>query len=398
MPKIRRIRPVLLSAAYANAHSNGEVLLHLPSQMRTTGLVEITLDNGVIGLGEGYLAVFAPEVFKAIVDLVGPALIDRDPFELERLIRDVATITGYWSLQGAAQHVVSAFEIALQDCRAQTLQVPVWRLLGGETNRSLKLYASGGDSIHPEAMSEELRAVQALGIGLFKIRARNHQAAKAAWCQRHGQVLDIEIAIDMTQNLAVPSQSVSDILEFLAKLGSLGGRTPYFLEEALGPQEIASYLNLRAKVPHTRIAGGEIVTTAGELCQRIERGCYDIAQPDATVIGGITPTLEVFSTARRYGVDVYVHCWGGPVGMMANYHAAIAGGGRVTEWPMPAYPLRDALAMAPWKIQKGFLTLPDLPGLGMRLTPEVEKTYAYRPEAVYHCLVDPSKIPPANWT
>ena len=63
MPIIRSVRPVLLSAPYGDAKSNLEVLLHLPSGLRTTGLVEIVLDDGTVGLGEGYLAVFAPKVF-----------------------------------------------------------------------------------------------------------------------------------------------------------------------------------------------------------------------------------------------------------------------------------------------------------------------------------------------
>ncbi len=398
MPKITQIRPVLLSAPYADRHASVEVRLCLPSGWRTTGVVEITLDNGIKGLGEGYLAVFAPHVFTATVELVAPALLGRDPCDLERLMRDLALTTGYWSLQGAAQHVVSACEIALQDCRAQILGVPVWRLLGGEANRPIKLYASGGDSIGPVEMAQEFAAIRTLGIDLFKIRARQHQAAKAAWCQRHGAPLGIAIAVDMTQNLAVPSQSVSDIIGFLEETIRRGGHHPYFLEEALGPQELAKYVELRAQLPGIRVAGGEIVSTAFELCHRIERGCYDIAQPDATVIGGIGPTLDVFAAGRRHGTEIFVHCWGGPVGMMANYHAALAGGGRVAEWPLPRYALRDEMVTAPWQIERGQLTLPDTPGLGVHLTSELERKFPFRTDAVYHCLVDPTVLPPADWS
>ncbi len=396
-PKIISVRPVLLSAPYSDARTDLEVILHLPAGWRTTGLVEITLDNGIVGLGEGYLAVFAPHVFEEIVELVAPVLLGRDPQDLARLYRDISLVTGYWSLQGAAQHVVSAVEIALQDCRAQLLSVPVWRLLGAEANRPLKLYASGGDAVGPGPMLGELDRIKALGIDVVKIRARNHQADKTRWCQRHAAERGIAVAVDMTQNLAVPSQSVSDILRYLEEVRRDGGPMPVFLEEALGPQEIENYVTLRARVPGTRIAGGEIVTTSVELCHRIEQGCYDVAQPDATVIGGIGPTLEVFSTARRHGVEVYVHCWGGPVGMMANYHAALAGGGTVTEWPIKPYVLRDALLVQPWQIAGGQITLPDTPGLGVRLTPEIEREYAFREEAVYRCLVDPAQIPPADW-
>ena len=64
MSKIRKVRPILLSAPYANQDTNFEVKLHLKSGYRTCGMVEITLDNGTKGLGEGYIAVFAPKVFK----------------------------------------------------------------------------------------------------------------------------------------------------------------------------------------------------------------------------------------------------------------------------------------------------------------------------------------------
>ena len=395
--KIQRVRAVLLSAPYADARTSAEVILHLPSGLRTTGLVEIALDDGRTGLGEGYLAVFAPQVFVAIVDLLAPVLVGRDVEDVERLLREVRTTTGYWSFQGAAQHVVSAVEIALQDLRAQLRGVPVWKLLGGAANRPLRLYASGGDSVGPEPMQREIEAIAAHGIGTFKIRARSHQAEKVAWCQRRGAGHGIQIAVDMTQNLAIPSQTLDDITRFLREVQRAGGSAPVFLEEPFGPLEIGQFVELRCK-KWLRVAGGEIVTTAADLAQRLRQGCYDIVQPDATVVGGIGAVLEVFSAAKECGAEVYVHCWGGPVGMMANYHAALAGGGELVEWPLPSYPLREAMAAEPWRIDGGHLRLPEVPGLGVRLTPEIEREYAFRSEAVYRCLVDPGRLPTADWT
>ncbi|MDB6169287.1 MAG: hypothetical protein JWM88_2151 [Verrucomicrobia bacterium] len=398
MSKIARIRTVLLSAPYSEPPTSAEVQLHLPAGWRTIGMVEITLENGITGLGEGYLAVFAPQVFRSIVDLVTPMLVGRDPLGFDQILRDLTLTTGYWSWQGAARHVVSACEIALQDVRAQLLGVSVARMLGAGERRTLQLYASGGDSLTPAAMTREIAAVKSLGIDLFKIRARNHEAAKTAWCQRHASAHGIGIAVDMTQNLAVPSQSIADIRRFLEAVSSAEGGAPFFLEEALGPDEIGRYRELRAAVPQCRIAGGEIVTTAAELRHRLGEGCYDIVQPDATVIGGIAETLEVFSAARRHKAEVFVHCWGGPVGMMANYHAALAGGGRTAEWPMPRFELRDALVSKPWIVRAGTLELPESPGLGVRLTPEIEAKYPFREDAVYRCLTDPSRLLQADWS
>jgi L-alanine-DL-glutamate epimerase-like enolase superfamily enzyme len=82
---------------------------------------------------------------------------------------------------------------------------------------------------------------------------------------------------------------------------------------------------------------------------------------------------------------------------MANDHAALAGGGTVAEWPIKPYALREAMLAEPWRIERGQLLLSDTPGLGVRLTPEIEREFPFREDAVYRCLVDPSKAPAADW-
>ncbi|MCW5852130.1 MAG: mandelate racemase/muconate lactonizing enzyme family protein [Anaerolineae bacterium] len=388
MSRISRIRPVLLSAPYAWP-GNLEVQRHLPTGYRTIGLVEVTLDDGTTGLGEGYLAVFAPAVFVAIVDLIAPYLLGRDANQIHARYRDMCQVTDYWSLQGAARHVISALEIALLDARAKQLGVPAHALLGGRAVEAMRLYGSGGDSITLEDMQAELDLLSERGIGVFKIRARNHQVDKTVWTLDHAARRGIAVAVDMTQNLANPAQTVGDVVRFLDAVQARTAHPLFFLEEALGPADVDSFPALRARTS-TRIAGGEIVTTAQELCQRVRRGLYDLAQPDATVIGGVYQTLEVFAACRQHGCETVVHCWGSAVGLLANYHAAFAGGGRLAEWPMPAYDLREVLLVEPLRIQDGALRPPTAPGLGVQLTPEIEARYPFRPDAVYMCFPNPS--------
>lgn len=391
MSKIRKVRPILLSAPYANQDTNLEVKLHLKSGYRTCGMVEITLDNGTKGLGEGYIAVFAPKVFRELILLLRPYLIGKDVSEYHDIIKDISLVTGYWSLQGAARHAVSAIEIALFDCHAKELGIPVFKLLGENENRPLQLYGSGGDSVNPEAMLKEFEYLDNTGIGLFKIRARKHQVNKTIWCINEGQKRGIQIAVDMTQNLMMPGQSVSDVINFYQSVTEKSGSYLVFLEEVLGPDNLEDYKTLRKKV-NVKIAGGEIVTTISEMNLRIKNGYYDIVQPDATVIGGIKPVIDVITFGKRMNVETVVHCWGGPVGMMANYHAAIAGGTSLVEWPLPFYLLREAMITSPWNIDKGSLTIYSDPGLGVNLTPDIESEFPFREDAIYDCIVDVPKL------
>ncbi|WP_424860435.1 enolase C-terminal domain-like protein [Streptomyces sp. MMS24-I29] len=58
-----------------------------------------------------------------------------------------------------------------------------------------------------------------------------------------------------------------------------------FLEEPLGPARAHEYPALR-RAAGCPVAGGETVTTARELLERVAAGYYDMVQPDATVVGG----------------------------------------------------------------------------------------------------------------
>lgn len=93
--------------------------------------------------------------------------------------------------------------------------------------------------------------------------------------------------------------------------------------------------------------------------------------------------LDVFSGCRYHGCGVVVHAWCGAVGLMANYHAAFAGGGKLAEWPLPPYELRDAMLVEPLHIVDGQLQPPVVPGLGVRLETHIEQQYKFREDAVY---------------
>lgn len=393
MSKIVRIRPILLSAPYAHP-ANLEVQLHLPAGCRTCGLVKVTLDDGTAGLGEGYLAVFAPRVFVELVTLVAPYLIGKDAADFSARYGDLCGVCDYWGQQGAARHVVSAIEMALADAVAKQRGVPAWRLFAEQAPETVALYGSGGDSTSPQDMAQEIALLGGRGIRVFKIRARPAEARKAAWTLQNAARAGISVAIDMVQNLANPGQRVEDVVRFLGEVGRQTDERIAFLEESLGLGDLERYPVLRAQAGGVPIAGGEIVTTARELCARVRQGFYDYAQPDATVIGGIGQTLAVFAAARESGCQAVVHCWGGGVGLMANYHAAFAGGARLAEWPMPAFELREALMVEPLRIVDGSLVRPMAPGLGVQLTPECEQRFAFREGAVYRCLVGAPALPP----
>ncbi len=393
MIAIESVRCVLLSSPYADA-DDPEIKECFPNgPKRTIGMVELTLENGVTGLGEGYLAVFAPLVFKSIVELCAPYMIGKDATDLDRRVRDLRSVCDYWSLQGAARHVISAFEIALQDANAKSRGVPVWEMLGGANEDRMPVYGSGGCCDSKEQFLDEFECLERLGIGLYKMRAVKGDMLRTAWVLNQAGSRNIRVGVDMCQNLADPPQDVDDVVEFIEEVHARTSSRMAFVEEAIGPDRPERFKELRQRTD-VPVCGGEIITTPKEMIDRISDGVYDFVQPDASVIGGIGAVLEVYGAAKANGVGAVVHAWSGAAAIMASYHAAFAAGGDLVEYPMLDFPLAEEMIGDQARIEGGKLARPTAPGLGIGLSEELERRYPFDETAVYSCMLNDWGPPP----
>ena len=396
MPAIEKIRCVLLSSAYADA-DDPEIKECFPNgPKRTIGMVEVTLDNGVTGLGEGYMAVFAPKVFESIVELTRPYLLGKDGFDIDQCVRDLCSVCDYWSLEGAARHVTSAYEIALVDAKAKSMGVPAYDLFGGAQAESIQLYGSGGCCDQKEQFNRELDLLQSLGIELYKIRAINTDIQRTAWVLEESAQRGIRVGIDMCQNLADPPQAVDDVIAYVDSVRKLSQQPILFIEEAIGPDAPEGFKELRTRID-IDVCGGEIITTPKEMIRRINDDVYDFVQPDASVIGGISAVMEIFDAANARDTGVVVHAWGGAVAIMASYHAAFAANGKLVEYPMLDFPLGREMIGDQGRIEAGRLVKPTAPGIGTTLTPEMEVRYPFDETAVYSCMLHNWGPPPDHY-
>ena len=397
MAKIEKIRCVLLSSPYADA-DDPEIKECFPNgPKRTIGMVEVTLDNKITGLGEGYIAVFAPKVFQSIVDLTAPYVLGKDGFAIKERVKDLCSVCDYWSLQGAARHVTSAYEIALVDAKAKSLEVPAYELFGGAKTESIQIYGSGGCCDAKEQFERELDLLESLGIELYKIRAVKEDILRTSWALEASGNRGIKVGIDMCQNLADPPQAVDDVVAYVNSVRKHSNHPILFLEEAIGPDNPDGFKELRAKID-IDVCGGEIITTPKEMIARIKNDVYDFVQPDASVIGGIGAVMDIFKAGREHGTDVVVHAWGGAVAIMASYHAGFAAGGKLVEYPMLDFPLGREMIGDQGKIVKGQLMRPTAPGIGVTLTSDMEANYLFDESAVYSCMLhDWGPSPDSYW-
>ena len=119
------------------------------------------------------------------------------------------------------------------------------------------------------------------------------------------------------------------------------------------------------------------MTTFSEACQLVELNAIDVLQSDVNVIGGPTEHRKIADFAAARGIPVANHTWGTAIAIMANIHAQFAAEKHLAaELPFSANPLREVFQAEPI-VHGGCISLPGGPGLGVKLTPEIEKEFGW---------------------
>jgi L-alanine-DL-glutamate epimerase-like enolase superfamily enzyme len=149
-----------------------------------------------------------------------------------------------------------------------------------------------------------------------------------------------------------------------------------WLEEPL-PRYAFDHLGELNRLVELPIAGGENNSGLHEFRWMLERGAYDILQPDSRVSGGITELRKIGALAESFGKRVVPHHGGGGIGTIAHLHLVAAWPHApylelLHEPPIGSYGHRFGIFQNPPKVDAtGHMSLPEGPGLGVEIDPDL---------------------------
>ncbi|HEY0450274.1 mandelate racemase/muconate lactonizing enzyme family protein [Actinophytocola sp.] len=363
-------------------------------RLRSAAFVEIRLSTGEVGVGETYAGYFFPESVPLVVDYVRPILTGAEPFadpadlDVPALCARMRLCCAYWGRVGLGAAVLAGVEAALWDLKGKLLGVPVHALLGGARHGRLPAYATGGPSPWPAA--DLLRKFDHyLGLGFTAVKVSSGYVDPVSRQEVGGEPVALEAAkVEALRRHLGPDVGILldghmghregpdrwDAGTAGAVLDALAPHDVYLFEEPLPYGDLAGYARLRSPVP---VAGGEQLSTPDEFARFAERGCLDIAQPDAAWLG-----MSQFGEVARMFDRVAPHAWGAGGAVMQNVHAAFAAPNTaIVELPPDPGPLHTEIWGDSLRFHDGFLTAPDTPGLGITLSDRVKETYPFVPGA-----------------
>ncbi len=147
---------------------------------------------------------------------------------------------------------------------------------------------------------------------------------------------------------------------------------PSWVEEPVPPENLAALKKASEKIT-IPVATGERIHTRYEYRQLFELQAADIIQPDITHFGGLLETKKLAAWAETYYMLVAPHNVGGPVSTATALHFAASTPNFKIQEHFNDFTEEWVKAAAPGnpEVVNGYFTLPQGPGLGVKLNEDV---------------------------
>jgi len=347
-------------------------------------IIRIDTNQGVYGLGE-----VRDAGREGIALVLKPHLLGKNPLNIEPILDSIRNFAGQQRLGGG----YSAVDMALHDIAGKVYGVPAWRLVGSKYRDKIRIYCDTDQSKDPKVFAERLKKRKEKGFTFFKMDIGTSLVA-----HRPGAVNSLGVATEKgLQYLCEYIQAVRDAIGWEEPLASdhygpltLKDSIRYahafekydlaWLEDMIqighlgaggdAPKNWRAYKQL-SESTSTPIATGESLFGLEEGFQSlIENRAIDIIHPDPLTSGAIRETKRIADYAEMHGVQTAIHFAGSPVGCLASVHmAATIKHMLAMENHAVDIPWWDSLVTGPHKpiVDRGFITVPDSPGLGVEL-------------------------------
>jgi len=399
-----------LEAAVQNVSTNSK-----PSDLRITDLrvavvrgapmtcplIRIDTNQGIYGLGE-----VRDGASKNYALMLKSRLLNENPCSVDKVFRKIKQFGGH-ARQGGG---VCGVEMALWDLAGKAYNVPVYQMLGGKFRDQIRCYADTTQSPDAKLFGQRLKArmdkgftflKMDLGVGLVEklpgVVSRPLGTNSGSYRNTQHMFTGMELT---EKGVAAMVDYVAQVREVVGMevplaadhFGHIGVNSCIRLGRALEKYNLAwledmipwPYKDLLKQITNAvdiPILTGEDIFLKEPFIELCREHAVDMIHPDLATSGGILETKKIGDAAQEYGVAMAMHFAGTPISMMANVHCAAA-----TENFIALE--HHSVDVSWWEdmvngdkpiFDKGFVKVPDRPGLGITLNDEVVKQHLGEP-------------------
>jgi mannonate dehydratase len=369
-----------------------KTILTQPAGARLIIVKVLTSEPGLYGLGCATFTQRFHAVHAALEKHLKPFAIGRDVSRIEEFWQ-MAMVHGYWRNGPVLNNAISGIDEALWDIKGKMADMPVYDLLGGKTREAAAVYTHANGRV-PEEVADNVKQFMEDGYRYVRIQMGGYGGKGAQMVKPEGAPKGAYYdPRDYTRKMLGMMEHVrSEVGEEVELLHDIHERLQpidavrfakdvepfnlFFLEDALAPEDVAWFRNMRAQCA-TRLAMGELFNNPHEWKTLIEERLIDYLRMHVSQMGGITPARSVALYANANGVHTAWHGPGdtSPVGHAANLHLDLwAPNFGIQEWCRFNDLVYEMFPGLP-EVRDGYMYPNDKPGLGIDINEELAAEY-----------------------
>jgi L-alanine-DL-glutamate epimerase-like enolase superfamily enzyme len=368
----------------------------------TCPLIRIDTNQGIYGLGE-----VRDGASKNYALMLKSRLLGENPCNVDKVFRKVKQF-GSHARQGGG---VCGVEMALWDLAGKAYNVPIYQMLGGKFRDKIRCYADTTESHDPKVYGQRLKERRDQGFTWLKMDLGVDLVAEVPGALTRPAGVSVgggDRVQHMFTGMELTPKGVGLMGEYVAAIreqvgydvplsadhfGHIGVNSCIKLGKEMEKYNLAwledmipwQYTDLLKKIADAvdiPILTGEDIYLKENFIELARAHAVDIVHPDLATSGGILETKKIGDACQELGVPMAMHFAGTPVSCMANVHCAAA-----TENFLV---LENHSVDVPWWgdlvegiekpiVNKGFITVPDKPGLGITLNEAAVKQHLLEP-------------------
>ena len=393
-----------ISEQHVNQHSRPSELkitdlrvVNLKGLPMDLSLVRLDTNQGLSGYGE--VRDWASQTYAL---LLKSRVLGENPCNVDKIFRKIKQF-GYHARQAGG---VCGIEMALMDLAGKAYGVPAYMLAGGKFRDKVLCYSDTHSELDGREMGRRLKERMDQGFGFLKMDVgigllRNVPNALIA----PPGMLDVYTVMHPFTGIQITQVGIDYLCDYVDKVrqvvgyevplavdhfGHLGLESCIRLGQALDRFSLAwyedmvpwqftdMYVRLSQSVT-TPICTGEDIYLKDGFKPLLEKRAVAVIHPDPATSGGILETKKIGDLAQEYGVAMAMHMAGSPVAAMAAVHIAAATENFLVlenhsvdlpDWNRLVTGLPDPI------IQRGYIQVPETPGLGFAdLNEEMVRKY-----------------------
>src|SRR5499425_1980481 len=325
-----------------------------PNGTRPIVTLEVQTNDGAVGVGATYFGGALTGTLRSAVEELGALCVGEDPVRVEAVTAKLRAAAGSAGPGGIFNLAHSALDTALWDLRAKTVNLPLWKLLGGARDR-VPTYASGAlmRGLTLDRVVQAPATLKDRGSREMKTQmALPGETTPAKEVERMRRVReaigpDIRLMCDINQRWRV-EQAID-----IGRRVEDAGVGLFWLEDVTTADDVPGLARVAAALS-TPICGGELVYGIVPFRHMIEARSVDYVMIDLIRVGGITQWIKVAGMAEAFNLPVVSHV----VPEIHSHLVAAVPNGLTVEYMPRLFPLWKAV---PQPVD-GQLAMPTAPG------------------------------------